>query len=214
MPFSCIYNIYNSPYMKATLDAAKNRQLNLENPTHRKLIAKQEKQGLCYRRPGHGDEDPGLHGLDQRHRLVHCIAPALNRPALLSAGPSLLQVGKLPEMVDRVKLSNLDEPGSNAFHDLPSGLEASSPVSLPLQQIAGVESIRSKLKNTSQLARGSGWPEGKLLHQRNLLGGDQLAELLVEIGKVGVVGDGVSGFVVTLVPLVLPNVHYEGGTIS
>lgn len=72
---------------------------------------------------------------------MHCIAPALNRPALLSAGPSLLQISKLPEMVDSVELSNLDEPGSDTFHDLPSSLEASSPVSLPLQQVAGVESI-------------------------------------------------------------------------
>lgn len=72
---------------------------------------------------------------------MHCIAPALDRPALLSAGPSLLQVGKLPEVVDRVELSDLNEPGSNTFHDLPSSLEASSPVSLPLQQITGVESI-------------------------------------------------------------------------
>lgn len=52
------------------------------------------------------------------------------------------------------------------------------------------------------------------MHQRNLLGLDQLAEFRVEIGKVGVVGDGVSGFVVTLVPLVLPNVHCKGRRLA
>lgn len=93
------------------------------------------------------------------------IAPALNLPALLTASASLLEVGELPQMVDGVEVADLDEPSTDTLHDLSSGLETTAPVSLPLEQVAGVKSVRSELKDTSEL---SGWgrgPEGELLHQ-------------------------------------------------
>lgn len=72
---------------------------------------------------------------------MYRVAPALNRPALFSARSSLLQVGKLPEVMDCVELANLDKPGANTLHDLSSSLESPSPVGLPLQQVTGVESV-------------------------------------------------------------------------
>lgn len=71
-----------------------------------------------------------------------------------------------------------------------------------------MESVRTQLKDTAQLARSSGWPERELLHQRSLLGVDKRLELAVEFGELGMVLDIVQRLMVALVALVLPDVHY------
>jgi hypothetical protein len=72
---------------------------------------------------------------------VNGVTPALDGPALLTPGAALLQIGELPKVMDRVKVANLDKPGTDTFHDLTAGLQTSSPMSLPLQEVAGVESV-------------------------------------------------------------------------
>lgn len=69
------------------------------------------------------------------------LAPALDTPALLAANLSLLEVGKLPQVVNGVEVSYLHEPSADTLHDLASRLEAASPVGLPLKEVAGVESV-------------------------------------------------------------------------
>lgn len=164
---------------------------------------------LGNRRPGHGDENSRLHVLDQRHCLVDSVAPALDRPALLASLAALLEVGKLPEMVDRVEVADLDEPGADALHDFTTSLEATTPVRLPLEQVSRVQRVRSELENTAELSGRSCGPEGKLLHQRHVLTVDERVELAVEFGEAGIMRDGVSRLVVTLVLLVFPDVNYR-----
>lgn len=122
---------------------------------------------------------------------MHCVSPALDAPALFSADLALLQVRKLPEVVHRVQLANLHEPGPDSLHDFSAGLEAPPPVCLPFEQVARVQSVRTKLEQAAQLAWRSGWPEGKLLHERGALSIDKALELCVELGEFGVVLDGV-----------------------
>lgn len=138
---------------------------------------------------------------------MHRLSPALDAPALLAADLALLQISKLPQVVHRVELSNLHEPGAHALHDLPPGLEAAPPVCLPLQQVAGVQRVRAEFEEAAQLARRSGRPEGKLLHERAALGVDERLQFGIKIGELGVVLDGVERGVVALISLVLPNVN-------
>jgi hypothetical protein len=49
-----------------------------------------------YRAPFAGNEDPALHRLDERHRLVNRLAPSFNTPALFTTHFTLLEVWKLP----------------------------------------------------------------------------------------------------------------------
>lgn len=173
-----------------------NRKNNNDNP-------------LSDGRPRHGDENSGLHLLDQRHRLVDSVAPALDGPALLTSLAAFLKVGKLPEVVDSVEIANLDEPGANALHNFTTSLEATAPVRLPLEQVARMQRVRSELKNTAELSGRSCGPERKLLHQRNVLTVNERVELAVKLGKAGIVRDGVSRVVVALVFLVFPDVNCD-----
>jgi len=65
--------------------------------------------------PRHRHHDPTLHLLNQWHSLVHSLAPARHTPALLPASSALFKVGKLPQVVDRVEISDLNEPSSDAY---------------------------------------------------------------------------------------------------
>ena len=66
------------------------------------------------------------------------VSPTFYTPAHLPSCPSLLQVGKLPQVVYRVQLANLYEPSSHSFHDLPARFQALPPMRLPFEEIAGV----------------------------------------------------------------------------
>jgi hypothetical protein len=88
---------------------------------------------LSNRTPRHRDQDPALHRLNQWHRLVNRISPALNTPRLLSSQLPLLQIRKLPEMVHRVQVSDLYKPCSNSLHHFSSCLEAFSPMRFPFE---------------------------------------------------------------------------------
>lgn len=166
------------------------------------------KPALSNRRPRHGDQDSALHLLDQRDRLVNRLSPALVAPALLATDLALLEVGKLPQMMDRVEVTDLDEPSSNSFHDFAAGLESSAPVRLPLEQVAWVQRVGAKLEKAAELAGWGGWPEAELLHQRGALALDELLESLVEGGEVGMARDRMQGGVIALVSLVFPDVDY------
>lgn len=159
------------------------------------------------RTPRTRDQDPTLHRLDERHRLVHRLTPALDAPALLASHLALFEIRELPQVVDRVQLAYLHEPGANALHDLPARLEAAPPVCLPLEQISRVQGVGAELEETTQLAGRRGWPEGELLHERGALGVDEGLELRIELGKARVVLDVVKRCMIALVPLVLPDVH-------
>lgn len=134
------------------------------------------------------------------------FAPSLDAPALLTANLALLEVGKLPKVVHGVEVADLHEPGTYALHDFATGLEASPPVGLPLEEVARMECIRPELKDTAELSGRSGRPEGEFLHERSVLILDQAAELLIKFGVFGVRGNQVPRLVVSLVSLVLPDV--------
>lgn len=72
---------------------------------------------------------------------MHRIGPSLNFPALFTPDLALLEIGKLPEMVHRVKVADLHKPSSDTLHHLPTSFEAASPVSLPLEEITGAERV-------------------------------------------------------------------------
>lgn len=114
-------------------------------PIHRLVIdvvvAGQTEQHLTHWAPGHGDQNPTLHRLDERHGLVDRLRPSFNAPRLLPANLALLQVRKLPQMMHRVQVSDLHEPCTDPFHHLAARLEAAAPVRFPLEQIARVEGV-------------------------------------------------------------------------
>lgn len=87
------------------------------------------------------------------------LRPTFNVPGLLATNLALLQVCELPEVVDHVQVTNLDKPGSDAFHDLPTSLETAAPVRLPLQEISGVKGVGAKLEDTAKATRRGCWPE-------------------------------------------------------
>jgi hypothetical protein len=95
---------------------------------------------------------------------VYRFTPAGHAPALLSTRASFLKVGELPEVMDGIEVSNLHEPGTHPFHDLLSGTQTSAPVSLPLQEVARVQGVRTKLEDSTKLAGSSCGPEGEFLH--------------------------------------------------
>lgn len=163
---------------------------------------------LAHGAPGHGDQDATLHRLDQRNGLVHRFRPAFDTPRLFPANLALLQVGKLPEMMHGVQVTDLDKPCPNAFHNFAASLEATTPVCLPFKQISGVQSVGTKFEKPAQSSGRSGGPEGELLHQRRFLALDQALQLPVECGKLGVAGNIVKGGMVTLVSLIFPDVDY------
>jgi hypothetical protein len=101
---------------------------------------------LANRTPWHWNKDPALHRLDQWNSLMNGVRPAFDAPRLFSSNFPLFQVGKLPQMVYRIQISNLNKPSTNAFHDLSTSRKAATPVSFPFEQVAWVQSIGSKLK--------------------------------------------------------------------
>jgi hypothetical protein len=94
-------------------------------------------------------------------------------------------------MVHRVQFTDLNEPGSDALHDLATSLETASPVSLPLEQVAGVQCVRAELEQAAKLTWRSRGPEGELLHERGALGVDERFELGIKLGELGVMLDRV-----------------------
>lgn len=135
------------------------------------------------------------------------LRPALNVPRLLTTYFALLQVRKLPEVVHRVQITNLDKPSTNPFHDLAARFEATAPMSLPLQEISGVKSVGSKLEDTAEATRRGRWPERKLLHEGRLLAMDQGFELPVKLGEFWELRDGMERGVVACVALIFPYVN-------
>lgn len=133
-------------------------------------------------------------------------APSLDTPALLSANSSLLQRCELPQVVDSVKVPDLDEPCSYTFHNLTASPQALAPMSLPLKKITWVESVGAELKDTSESAWWRRWPEGELLHQRHSLRVDKLLQLLVKCWEIWVLGNGVERLVISIIFLILPDV--------
>ena len=61
-------------------------------------------RSLCDWTPRHRYHDSALHCLNQRYSLVHRLAPACYAPALLTTGSSLLEIGKLPEVMDDIQV--------------------------------------------------------------------------------------------------------------
>lgn len=134
------------------------------------------------RTPWHWYHDAALHGLNEWHSLVNCLAPSWYAPALLSPGAALLEVGELPQVVDFVESSYLNEPccgnvstrelashvephTSHSLHDFSSSSQTLLPVRLPFQEVARVQSVGSKLKDATQLSRRRSWPEAEFLHE-------------------------------------------------
>jgi hypothetical protein len=111
------------------------------------------------------------------------------------------------EIVSPETLSRNVLTSSNTLHDLLPRLQALTPVVLPLKQVTGVQRISSQLKHTTELSRRRRRPEAELLHKTCALRLDELLQLVVELGKLGVVLDCVEGLVVTGVALVFPDVH-------
>jgi hypothetical protein len=116
------------------------------------------------RTPRHRDQDTTLHRLNQRDRLMDRLAPSPDAPALLSTDLALLQIRKLPQVVHGIQLADLDEPGADAFHDLPPRFEASAPVGFPFEQVSWVQGVGAQLEDAAELAGGRGGPEGEFLH--------------------------------------------------
>ena len=135
------------------------------------------------------------------------VAPALDGPALLATVSALFEVCELPKVVNGVEIANLDKPRTNSLHDLTTGLEAASPVSLPFKEVSRMQSVGTQLKDASELSWWGGRPEGKFLHQGNVLGVDESVELLVELVEFRSAGNGMSRLVVSFVFLVLPDVN-------
>jgi hypothetical protein len=57
----------------------------------------------CNWAPWHWNHDPALHGLDEWHRPVNCLAPARYTPALLASGSALFEICELPEVMHHIK---------------------------------------------------------------------------------------------------------------
>lgn len=169
----------------------------------------EDKQSLSNRAPRHRNENSALHRLDERYCFVNRLRPPLNAPRLLTADLALLQVGKLPQMVDGVEITNLDEPCTHALHDLPARLEASTPMRFPLKEIAGVEGVRSKLEQSTEATWRGCRPERKLLHKGCLLTLDQGSEFLVKLRELWVARNGIQGLVVSRIALIFPDMDCE-----
>jgi hypothetical protein len=137
------------------------------------------------------------------------IAPALHTPALLAAHLPLLQIRKLPEVMHRIQLADLHEPGADALHDFTPGPQPAAPVRLPFEQVARVQRVGAQLEYTAQLARGGCGPEGKFLHQRHTFAGYEGFELGIKRREVGMVGDGMEGVMVAMIALVFPNMDFS-----
>lgn len=70
-----------------------------------------------------------------------------------------------------------------------------------------MEGVGAKFKDAAELAGSCGGPEGEFLHEGCSFGGYEGFQLLVKGGEVGVRGDGVEGVMVTVVPLIFPDVN-------
>lgn len=140
---------------------------------------------------------------------MHRLSPARYAPAVLSADLSLLQIGKLPQVVNSVQIADLHKPRTHALHDLSAGLEAPAPMCLPLEEVSGVKLVRPQLEEPTQLSWRRSGPEAKLLHQGCLFLVDQGTQLAVKVRKFRVLRNRVQRAVIPLVALVLPDVNYN-----
>lgn len=140
---------------------------------------------------------------------MHGFSPARYAPAVLPAHFTLLQIGKLPQMVDSVQIAHLHEPRADALHDFSSGLEAPTPMRFPLEKVAGLKLIRPQLEEAAQLPRRRSGPEAEFLHQRRLLFVDQRPQLAVKVGEFGVLRNGVQGTMIARIALVLPDMDCD-----
>lgn len=109
-------------------------------------------------------------------------------------------------MVHGVEVSYLHEPSTDSFHDFFPCLETFSPVRFPLEEITGMQCVRSQFEDATELAWGCGWPEREFLHDGDFLRLDEGFEVAVEVCELRVVLDVVQRLVVAEVSLVFPNV--------
>lgn len=72
-----------------------------------------------------------------------------------------------------------------------------------------MEGVGTEFEDAAEGAGRGGGPEGEFLHERGAFGGYKRFELVVEVGKFRVRGDGVEGGVVAVVALVFPYVYYS-----
>ena len=131
---------------------------------------------LTNRAPAHRYQNPAFHLFDERYGLVHRVAPSSFAPALLPGNLSLPQIGKLPQVMDRVQRSHLTEPGPNTFHDVFAGPYATAPVRFPFQQATGENGVGPKFKYSSKGTWRASRPEGELLHEIRTAGANGLCE--------------------------------------
>lgn len=142
------------------IEYARSRLPTMEDNVH----VPESKQQLADWTPRQRHQDPTLHLLDQRHCLVHGIAPPPLVPALLPSYLSFPQIRKLPQMVYRVETPDLAKPGADTLHDILACLEATAPVGFPLKKVTRSEGIGAELKDPTEIAWGRCRPEGKFLH--------------------------------------------------
>ena len=114
----------------------------------------------------------------------------------------------------KMDVPDLHEPRADPFHHFSPRRQPLLPVRLPLEQVAGMQRVRTELKHTTELTRRRRGPETELLHQRSLFAHNQALELRVECGKARVVLNGVETSVVALIALVFPDVHWCGLGVS
>lgn len=107
--------------------------------------------------------------------------------------------------MNSVQFSNLNKPGSDAFHDFPTCLQPPAPVSFPLKQVARVQGVGSQFEQAAKLAGRCCWPERKLLHKRGAFRVDERFQLMIKFGEFRVVLNSIKRRVIALVSLVLPD---------
>lgn len=77
-----------------------------------------------------------------------------------------------------------------------------------------MQRIRAQFEDATKMTRRCSRPEGKLLHQRIALAGDELFKFGVKGRKLGVGMDVVARLVVSFVALVLPDVHCSASSVD
>jgi hypothetical protein len=116
-------------------------------------------------------------------------------------------VKQMSVIISHDTLSKSVLTSSDTLHDLLPRLQALTPVVFPLKQVTRVQRISPQLKHTAELSWRCRRPEAEFLHKTCALRFDELLQLVVELGKLGVVLDRVKGLVVAGVALVFPDVH-------
>jgi len=107
----------------------------------------------------------------------------------------------------RVQIPDLHEPCANTLHNLPTCLQAASPVGFPFKEISWVQGVRAEFEDATQLTRGCCGPEGEFLHEGRVLRADQSLEVRIECWEVGVGLDVVQGLVIAFISSVFPDMY-------